>query len=145
MTMAFTVRKIKMRRAKVKNQAGALAQLLAPVAEAGLDLEAVIGYASKKTGPVDVYCSLVDTSKKAGAAADACGFTVDEASPALLVEGDNGAGVLRKVAQAVADAGVSMRVCLALPVGSQFAALLGFDDPADADKAAKKIRAAGKA
>jgi len=143
--MAFTVRKIKIRRAKVKNQAGAMAQLLAPVAEAGLDLEAVVGYALKKTGPADVYCSLVDTGKKAGAAADACGFAVDDASPALLIEGDNGPGVLKRVTQAVADAGVSMRVCVALPVGCKFAALLGFDDSADADKAAKKIKAAGKA
>ena len=141
--MAFSVRKLKMRATNVCDKAGALSEALAPLSDAGLNMESVVGYVREKGGECSIYCSLADTGKKAGAAADAAGVKVDANSPALLIEGDDKPGIMQKIAQVAGDAGISMRVCVGLTMGKRFSILLGFDDAGAADAAAKKIRPLG--
>ena len=143
--MAFTVRKVKIRSAEVKHEAGALANALAPVADARVDIEAIAAYATKGEAgeSTRVYCAVSETDRKGSAALKAAGLLPDTASPALLIQGDDKVGLTREIAAAVAAAGISMRVCIGLTSGRKFAILLGFDTGADATKAAAKLRALG--
>jgi len=143
--MAFTVRKVKIRSVEVKHEVGALAKALAPVADAGVDIEAIAAYAAKTDAgaPTQMFCSVSGVDRKGAAALRAAGIQPDPASPALLIQGDNKVGLTRQVAQAVAAADISMCVCIGLTSGRKFAILLGFESDADATTAAAKIRALG--
>jgi hypothetical protein len=44
----------------------------------------------------------------------------------------------------IADAGITLRGLTASVIGNKYAVLIAFDNAADADNAAKLIRAAGK-
>src|SRR5262245_59118860 len=63
-------------------------------------------------------------------------------SRALLVEGDNRAGLGYATAQAIAGAGINMDFLLAQVVGRKYSAVFGFESDADATKCAAIIRKA---
>ena len=77
--------------------------------------------------------------KKSVTAAKEAGFNAS-AIPALLVEGDNRAGLGYETAQAIADAGVNMDFLVAQVVGRKYSAVFGFESDADATKCAGIIR-----
>ena len=64
-------------------------------------------------------------------------------SLALLVEGDNRAGLGYVTAQAIAGAGINMDFIVAQVVGRKYSAVFGFESEADATKCAAIIRKAG--
>ena len=90
--MSVTVKKIALWRQEVENKPGALAAVLAPLAEAGADLQVVMGYrhpghesqATIEVSPV--------SGKKAAKAAQGAGLGASSI-PTLLVEGDNQPGL----------------------------------------------------
>ena len=67
------------------------------------------------------------------------------ATEALLVEGDNRAGLGYATAQAIADAGISLDFLVAQVVGKKYSAVFGFGSDADVEKCAGIIRKAGAA
>jgi uroporphyrinogen-III synthase len=79
--------------------------------------------------------------KKSASAAKEAGFG-PSTIPALLVEGDNRAGVGYATAQAIADAGISMDFLVAQVIGRKYSAVFGFESDADAAKCAAIIRKA---
>src|SRR5436309_10874858 len=81
------------------------------------------------------------TGKKSAAAAAEAGFSAS-AIPALLVEGDNKAGLGYATAQAIADAGINMDFLLALVIRRKYSAVFGFESEEDATKCAAIIRKA---
>jgi hypothetical protein len=141
--VAYTVRKVKILAAKARDKVGALADLLEPLAQSKVSLDALVGYAHKPGGACKVHCSLADTGKRALKTAGDAGFEPDETSAALIVEGPDRAGAGQEIAQAAAGAGVNLRVCVAMSVGTRVIALLGFDSDADAGKVARRIRTIG--
>jgi len=143
--MAATVKKIVLWRKEVENRAGILANALAPLASAGMDINLVMAYrfpgeASKAA--IELYPV---TGRKSATAAKEAGFSASSI-PALLVEGDNRTGLGYETAQAIANAGINMDFLVAQVVGRKFSAVFGFESDTDASKCAAIIRkaAAGK-
>ncbi len=73
------------------------------------------------------------TGKKFSAAAGEAGLSASSL-PALLVEGDNRAGLGHATTQAIADAGISLDFLVAQVVGRKYSAVFGFESDADAAK-----------
>jgi hypothetical protein len=141
--MAVTVKKIILWRAEVDNRPGALATTLEPVAQAGVDLQVVMGYrhqGAEGKAAIEVFPI---SGKKAATAGNAAGLVAAEI-PALLVEGNNKAGLGSRIAQAIAAAGVNMAFFMAQVIGRKFAAVIGFETVDDAKKAMPAIKSAGR-
>ena len=139
--MAVTVKKIVLWRKEVENQRGTLANALAPLANAGADIHVVMAYrfpGAESKAAIELYPV---TGKKSAAAAAEAGFSAS-AIPALLVEGDNRAGLGYATAQAIADAGINMDFVVAQVIGRKYSAVFGYESDVDATKCAAIIRKA---
>jgi hypothetical protein len=142
--MATAVKKIVLWRKEVENRAGVLANALAPLANARTDIHVVMAYrfpGEQSRAAIEHYPV---TGKKSAAAAKEAGFSAS-AIPALLVEGDNRAGIGYATAQAIADAGINMDFVVAQVIGRKYSAVFGFESEADATKCAAIIRKAAAA
>ncbi len=142
--MAVTVKKIVLWRKDVENQPGVLANALAPLAHAGTDIHLVMAYrfpGQEAKAAIELYPV---TGKKSAAAAREAGFSASTI-PALLVEGDNRAGIAYATAQAIADAGINMDFVVAQVIGRKYSAVFGFKSDADAAKCGAIIRKAAAA
>jgi hypothetical protein len=142
--MAVSVKKIVLWRKEVENKAGVLANALAPLAHSGADIHVVMAYrfpGQESKAAIELYPV---TGKKSAAAAREAGFSESDI-PALLVEGDNRAGIGYATAQAIADAGVSMDFLVAQVIGKKYSAVFGFESDTDAAKCAAIIRKAATA
>jgi hypothetical protein len=142
--MAMTVKKIVLWRKEVENRSGILANALAPLANAGTDIHVVMGYrepGQESKAAIEFYPV---TGRKSVTAAKEAGFSAS-AIAALLVEGDNRAGLGYATAQAIADAGINMDFVVAQVVGRKYSAVFGFESDADATKCAAIIRKAAAA
>jgi hypothetical protein len=78
---------------------------------------------------------------KSAAAAQTAGLAPSSIST-LLVEGDNRPGLGHAIAKAVGDAGINMSFVMARVVGRRYSAVFGFENEADASKAATLIKRA---
>lgn len=139
--MAVTVKRITLWRREVENKPGALATVLEPLATAGADLQVVMGY--RYPGAADkaaIELFPVTTKKHKDAAATAGLAEAD--IPTLLVEGDNKPGLGHAVAKALADAGINLAFFIAQVVGRRYSAVVGFENDADARRAANIIKRA---
>lgn len=138
--MAVTVKKIVLWRKEVQDdKPGILANALAPFAHAGTDIQIAMAYRSPgQEGKAAIELYPV-TGKKSMTAAKDAGFAAS-AIPALLVEGDNRAGLGYATSQAIADAGISMDFLVAQVVGRRFSAVFGFASDKDAAICASIIR-----
>ncbi len=140
--MAMTLKKIVLWRKEVDDRTGMLASALAPLAHAGADVHVVMAYRfphQDSKAAIELYPV---TGKKSAAAAKEAGFSPSDI-PALLVEGDNRAGLGYRAAQAIADAGINLDFLVAQVVGKKYSAVFGFESDADAAKCAAIIRKAG--
>jgi hypothetical protein len=142
--MAVTVKKIVLWRKEVENRAGILANALAPLAHAGTDIQAVMAYrfpGNESRAAIELYPV---SGKKSVTAAKEVGFSAS-AIPALLVQGDNRAGIGYATAQAIAGAGINMDFLVAQVIGKRYSAVFGFESEEDAAKCAAIIRKAAAA
>ena len=139
--MAVTVKRIVLWRKEVENKTGILANALAPLANAGTDIHVVMAYrfpGQESKAAIELYPV---TGKKSATAANEAGFSAS-AIPALLVEGDNRAGLGYATAQAIAGSGINIDFLVAQVVGKKYSAVFGFESDADAAKCAAIIRKA---
>jgi hypothetical protein len=139
--MAVTVKKIALWRKEVENQMGVLARTLEPLGQAGADLQVLMGYrfpGNEAKAMIELYPV---AGKKSTAAAKQAGLS-PSTIPALLIEGDNKAGLAYNIVQALAGAGINMSFLVAHVVGRRYAATFGFENEADAKKAAALIKKA---
>lgn len=142
--MAVTVKKIVVWRTDVEDQAGALSGVLAPLAEVGVDLQVVMSYryldgehkAAVEVCPISGKKSTTTAASKVGLAASA--------TPTLLVQGDNRPGLGYAIAQAVAEAGINVMFLVAQVIGTQFSAVMGFEDAEESKEATTIIKKAIK-
>lgn len=142
--MAVTVTSIKPWKLETENRPGALADALAPLAEAGINLEYVEAYAHEAAPErASIYIYPI-TGRKAIATARAAGFERVTESTLVLVEGDDKPGLGQKLARALADAGINIHGVSALVIGRRFRAVFAFDSVADARKACRVLRRAVK-
>jgi hypothetical protein len=143
MAMSVTVKKIALWRKEIENRPGALAAVLAPLAEAGTDLQVVMGYrhpghesqATVEVSPV--------SGKKATKVAQDAGLGASSI-PTLLVEGDNQPGLGAAISQSLAEAGINVSFLVAQVIGGRFSAVVGFDTPEDAAQSSAVIKKAAR-
>lgn len=138
--MAIIVKKTALWRKELENQPGTLATALQPLAETGTDLQLVMLYRFPGThrGAIEMHPI---AGRKATRIARAAGLS-PSSIPVLLVEGDNRAGLGYAVAKAVGESGISVSFLMAQVVGRKYAAVFGFQNDADATKAAALIKKA---
>jgi len=137
--MPVTVKNIVLWRKEVENQTGILAQTLEPFAKGGADLHVVMGYrypGNETKGAIEIYPVV---GKKLIARAETAGFAASS-EPALLVEGDNKAGLGHAVTQAIANAGIDLIFMVGQVIGRRYSAVIGFKTAEDAKKAAALIK-----
>src|ERR1700730_2273080 len=138
--MAVSVKKAILWSREVEgNQPGMLAKALQPLSEAGADLQVVMAYrypGDQNKAAIELYPV---SGKKSAAAAQTAGLAPSSIST-LLVEGDNRPGLGHAIAKAVGDAGINMSFVMAQVVGRRYSAVFGFENEADASKAATLIK-----
>ena len=142
--MVYTVKKFEVWTAEIDDRVGGLAGTLEPLAHAGADLAFVVARRKPdKPGKGVVFLGGVSGSR-AVKAATAAGFAKTDELTALHVEETNKPGSCHKMTRLLADAGISLRGLSASVVGKKCVYTVAFDSAADADKAAKVLKASGK-
>lgn len=137
--MAVTVKRITLWRKELENKPGTLAGTLEPLAKAGADLQVLMGYRFPGEGAKAAVELYPIGSKKVTQAAQASGLT-PSTIPALLVQGDNKAGMGHGISQAIAEAGVNLDFLVAQVIGRKYSAVIGFENEADAVKVTPLIK-----
>lgn len=143
--MAITVKKVELWNAVVDNKPGEMARVLEPLAEAGADLDIVMGTSIPGAGGKASIGVFPIKGKKIVAAAQAAGLAPARSMPSLLVSGENSVGLGRRLSEALATAGINVGVAVAQVLGPNFSAVFGFATEEDAAKAAALLKKAGAA
>jgi hypothetical protein len=141
--MSFTVTKVDIWSAKIEDKPGGLARVLGTLGNAGANLECVIARRdpSKPGGGVVFLTPVKGATVRKSAQAE--GVAPAKNLATLKVEGDDAAGLGGRIAGAIADAGINLRGVSAATMGRKFVAYLGFDNAADATKAARVLKKLG--
>ena len=134
-----TVKKVVLWQEQIENKPGQLAGVLKPLADAGTDLEVVMGTSFPGDAGRATIGVFPVSGKKSIAAARSHGLS-PTAVPALLVSGDNKVGLASKIAQTIADSGINIGFVIGLVQGKNFSAVFGFGSQVEASKAATPIR-----
>jgi hypothetical protein len=139
--MRFTVTKVDIWSSKIEDKPGGLAKVLAALGNAGANLDCVIARRdSAKSGAGIVFL----TPAKGAAvrkAAKAEGVAPAKNLATLKVEADDAPGLAGRITSAIANTGVNLRGVSAAATGKRFVGYFGFDNAADATKAARALRA----
>ena len=139
--MAISVKPITLWRRELQHRPGALAESLAPLADGGIDIQVLMAYrfpGDPQRGAVEVFPV---TGKRGTGAAERGGFSAF-ALPALLVEGDNAAGLGSRMTHAIADAGINLDFVVAQVIGRKYTAVFGFENEDGARRAVPLIKGA---
>ena len=137
--MAVTIKRVMLWQTEIQDKPGALGAVLEPLAQAGLDLHAVMNRCVPgRRGRATVEI-LPRSGRRASALARAAGFSQSR-TETLLVEGINRPGLAYAVANSIAWAGISLRFLAAQSAGEHYSALLGFRTPAERRKGESLIR-----
>src|SRR5262249_21507787 len=125
--MAFNANKVEMWTGEISDRVGGLAAVLAPLAEAGVDLEVVVARRQPgMPGKGVVFLGPIKGAKAQQAAATA-GLKKTPDLAALRVDGPNKPGECQRLTKLLADAGINLRGLAATVVGDKFTISLGFD------------------
>jgi hypothetical protein len=142
--MAVSVKKVTLWRTEVENKPGTLKSVLAPLAEAGADVQVVMGYHYHGVPGTAVIELCPVSGKKATTAADKVGLKA-AAIPTLLIQGDNRPGLGNAIATAIAEAGINVSFLVAQVVDARFSAVMGFEDESASKQATTLIKKAVRA
>jgi hypothetical protein len=133
--MSTVVERVDTWAASINDQPGGLAATLAPLAEAGADLEFVIARrAPDKPGTGVVFVAPIEGEAQL-AAAEKSGFAVADSLHSVRVTGDNRPGIGAEMTKKLADAGINLRGLSAAVIGEKFIMYLAVDTNEDAEKA----------
>lgn len=139
--MAISIKPVVLWRREIDNRPGALAGVLEHFQ--GADLRVLMGYrypGNESRAAVELYPV---SGKRAAQAAEAAGWSASSI-PALLVEGDNKAGLGLAMTRSLADAGINLAFLVGQVTGRKYSMVLGFDAGDDAKKAVALLRKAAK-
>ncbi len=139
--MNLTVTKMDVWAAQIEDTPGGLAKLLGALAGAGANLECVVARRDPSNAGKGVAFLTPVKGANVRKAAKAEGLASAEKLATLKVEGNDAPGLGFRITSAIADSGVNLRGLSGTVVGRKFVAYLGFDGNADADKAARALKA----
>jgi hypothetical protein len=144
--MAYKITKVDVWSADIPDQPGGLADVLGALAKAGAKLDCVIARRQPdKPGSGVVYLTPVKGKKQQDAARAAGVTPATDRIATLRIEGPDRAGGGAAVCRAIQEAGINIRGVSGLKAGNKVVAYIGFDSNADADNAAKALKAAATA
>jgi hypothetical protein len=135
--MGFKLERVHLWSGEIVDQAGGMASKLAPLAEAGANLEYIstrrqvdkpgtgILYIAPVTGPAQVR------------ATRAAGLVETQNPVVLRVEGDNQAGLAYRLTQQWSLAGINLQGLTMCVLGGKFIGYAAFDSVTDANRAAQ--------
>ena len=142
--MGYNVSKFDVWTGEINDRVGGLASALGPLSTAGADLAFVVARRQpNKPGRGVVFIGGVSGAKATKAAASARLAKSNEMA-ALRVEETNKPGSCHRMTRLLAIAGINLRGLSATVIGKKCVYILAFDGTADADRAARVLRAAGK-
>jgi hypothetical protein len=125
---------------RIEDRPGGAAGVLQPLADAKVNLEFVLA----RRAPDDPGKGVLFVGGISGRAAEgvarAAGLAPAADVHVLRIEGDNRAGAGHAIAQAVADAGVSLRGMTASVLGAKYVCHLALDTAADAARAESALK-----
>ena len=139
--MSLTVERVDVWAATIEDQPGGLAEKLAPLAEAGADLQfAIARRAPDKPGTGVVFVTPLRDDAETAAAKT--GFAVADSLHSVRIEGDNKPGIGAQLTKKLADGGLNLRGLSAAVVGDRFIMYLALDTGDDAEKAMSLLQEA---
>lgn len=142
--MALKVSTVDVWAGEMTDQPGGLARILEAIAAARGTIECVIARRQPdKPGTGVAFISPVKGTKVQQAARGA-GLVPAENIATLRIEGDDKPGMGAKITRAIADAGINVRGVSAAVIGKKYVVYIGLDNAADANAAAKAVKAAAK-
>ena len=135
--MGFKLDRVHVWSGEIRDQAGGIAQKLAPLAQAGANLE----YIYTRRQPDKPGTGLLFVAPVTGPSqvrvARASGLTETQDQVVLRVEGDNQAGLAHRLTQQWALAGINLEGLAMSVFGNKFVAYASFDTVNDANRAAQ--------
>jgi len=135
--MGFKLDRVHVWSGEIRDQAGGIAQKLAPLAQAGANLE----YIYTRRQPDKPGTGLLFVAPVTGPSqvrvARASGLTETQDQVVLRVEGDNQAGLAHRLTQQWALAGINLEGLTMSVFGNRFVAYASFDTVNDANRAAQ--------
>jgi hypothetical protein len=135
--MGFKLERVHIWSGEIVDEAGAMAKRLAPLAEAGANLEFIaIRPGTNKPGFGVLYVAPI-TGPSQVRAARLSNLSEARDAVVLRVEGDNEAGLGYRLTKQWATAGISLQSVTMAVVGSKFVAFAAFDTVGDANRAAQ--------
>lgn len=121
--------------ATIRDEPGALAEILSALRDEGADLQFIIARrASEQPGSGVVFVTPLQGDRELRAA-DALGFNVTHSLHCVRATGRDRPGVAADLVQQLADAGINLRGFSASVIGTQFVAYIAFDLLDDANRA----------
>jgi predicted amino acid-binding ACT domain protein len=137
--MDLDVERVDVWAAPIKDETGSLASLLKGLHKAGTDLQFVIARRSGEPGMGVVFVTPLQSEQETRAASQ-LGFNVTQSLHSIRIRGQDRAGILADLTQALADGGISLRGLSASVIGTQFIAYVGVDSPDAVIKAIDILR-----
>jgi len=135
--MGFKLDRVHVWSGEIQDKAGGIAQKLAPLAQAGANLEYIYTRRQvEKPGTGILFVAPV-TGPSQVRAARAAGFAETQDQMVLRVEGDNQAGLAHRLTQQWALAGINLQGLTMSVLGNKFIGYATFDNVNDANRAAQ--------
>lgn len=135
--MGFKLERVHIWSGEIADKAGGMASKLAPLAEAGANLE----YITTRRQPDRPGTGILNVAPVTGPAqvraARLAGLAETHDTVVLRVEGDNEAGLGYKLTQQWATAGINLQSLTMSVLGGKFVGFAAFDTVADANRAAQ--------
>ncbi len=133
--MDLLIERVDVWAAAIQDRPGAVAELLKTLHKAGADLQFIIARrAPDKPGTGVVFVTPLQGDREIRAASQA-GFNVTQSLHSIRVMGQDKAGIIAELTQALAEGGINLRGLAASVIGSQFVAHVGVDSLDDVNKA----------
>ena len=136
--MPCSVDRIDVWSGRIKDCPGGLAAKINPLAEAGADLEFLVGRRDKK-GVALVFLAPLKGAKQLNAAKKV-GLSKNKGIQALRVVGPNKAGIGAKVMAALSDAAINVRGVSGTAIGNRCAMYIAFDNAKDLAKSRRALK-----
>ena len=135
--MSFKLDRIHIWSGEIQDQAGGMVAKLAPLAQAGANLEYILTRRlAARPGAGFLYVAPV-TGPSQVRAARTVGLSESHDTVVLRVEGDNQAGLAHRLTQQWALAGINLQGLTMSVLGNKFIGYAAFDTVEDANKAAQ--------
>ena len=132
--MDLAVERVDVWAAPIQDRPGALAELLKTLHRVGADLQFIIARrAADKPGTGVVFVTPLQGDREIRAASQS-GFNVTQSLHSIRIMGQDKAGIVAELTQALAEGGINLRGLAATVIGSQFVAYVGVDSLDDTNK-----------